>query len=115
MTYASTYGQGNYAGAVVPDATALSTMAGTLGLIDNVLGSGTKSGYNFVGGKMLSGPTSAAQFFFSAVPASTAAVTATGTRKFCIATEGVIMADATAPATHYTDTANCQAGVPLAN
>jgi prepilin-type N-terminal cleavage/methylation domain-containing protein len=116
MTYSSTYGQGNYAGAVgAGDNTALSTMAGTLGLIDNVLGSGTKSGYNFIGGKVLSSSTAAAQFFFSAVPASTAAVTATGTRKFCIATEGVIMADAVAPSTHYTSTANCQAGVPLAN
>ena len=116
MTYASTYGQGNYAGAVgAGTGQALTEMSGNVGLIDNVLGSGTKSGYNFVGGRVASGPGAAAQFFFSAVPASTAPITATGTRRFCVATEGVIMADSTAPTTQYTDTANCQAGTPLAN
>src|ERR1700712_186152 len=47
ITYSATYGQGNYAGAVgAGDTTALSQMSGNVGLIDNVLGSGTKSGYN---------------------------------------------------------------------
>ena len=114
MTYAATYGNGNYAGAVgAGDGTALSVMAGQ-GLVDNVLGSGTKAGYNFVGGKILSTTTTAAQFFFSAVPASTAAVTATGSRRFGIATEGVLMADTTTGA-QFASTAAVQAGTPLAN
>ncbi len=115
MTYASTYGQGDYAGAVAQGVTSLSQMAGTIGLIDSVLGSGTKSGYAFVGGKILRGPAAAAQFYFSAVPSSTAAITATGTRKFGIATEGVIMADSVAPTAHYADNAAVAAGTPLAN
>src|SRR5215210_6328351 len=52
MTYASTYGNGNYAGAAsdTGDATALTQLA-TPGLVVSVLGSGTKAGYNFVGGR----------------------------------------------------------------
>ncbi|HEX3101957.1 MAG TPA: prepilin-type N-terminal cleavage/methylation domain-containing protein, partial [Pyrinomonadaceae bacterium] len=45
MTYASTYGQGNYAGDIgAGTGVALTQMSGNVGLIDNVLGSGTKSG-----------------------------------------------------------------------
>src|SRR3954454_8847225 len=48
MTYASTYGNGNYAGTAtatgVPSLPAL-TELGTPGLVDAVLASGTKSGY----------------------------------------------------------------------
>ena len=114
MTYASTYGNGNYAGAVgAGDATALSDLA-IPALVDSVLGSGTKAGFNFVGGRVASTSTAPAQFFFSAVPASTAAVTATGSRRFCVSTEGVIMADQTTGA-QFADTAACQAGTPLAN
>src|SRR5689334_19942279 len=49
MTYASTYGNGNYAGDIgAGTTTALTDLAGP-GLVDQVLGSGTKAGYNFVG------------------------------------------------------------------
>ncbi len=41
MTYASTYGNGEYAPLIV-------NLGGTTGLIDAVLASGTKSGYTFV-------------------------------------------------------------------
>ena len=114
MTYASTYGNNNYAGAVASSTAALSELA-TPGLVDSVLGSGTKAGYNFVGGRIASSTTLAAQFFFSAVPASTAAVTATGSRRFCIATEGVIKVDTASISTQYADTPACQAGTALAN
>ena len=113
MTYASTYGNGNYAGALAADATALSALA-TPGLVDSVLGSATKAGYNFVGGRIASSAAAPAQFFFSTIPASTAAVTATGSRRFCVATDGVIMADQTTGA-QFADTPACQAGTPLAN
>lgn len=114
MTYASTYGNANYAGAVGGGTSAALSELATPGLIDNVLGSGTKAGYNFVGGRIASTATAPAQFYFSAIPASTAAVTATGSRRFCIATEGVIMADTTT-ASQFGDTAACQAGTPMAN
>src|SRR5688500_5053492 len=71
MTYQATQGGGNYAGAeTTPDGTALSTLYG-VGLIDSVLGSGTKSGYNFAGARIAAatGTTAApAQFWFSANP-----------------------------------------------
>ena len=115
MTYASTYGNGNYAGAAGGGTVAALTELATPGLVDSVLGSGTKAGYNFVGGRIASGAATAAQFYFSTVPASTAAVTATGSRRFCIATEGVIMADPAAVTTQFASTALCQGGTPLAN
>src|SRR5438477_2271894 len=53
MTYAATYGGGDFAGATgTPDNSALSALAGP-GLVDSVLGSGTKSGFDFVGVKVL--------------------------------------------------------------
>src|SRR3954467_9855312 len=48
MTYASTYGNGNYAGGTSFDNTALIALSGP-GLVDGVLGTGIKSGYTFVG------------------------------------------------------------------
>src|SRR5215831_11381332 len=50
MTYASTYGSGNFAGNTTADTQALSDLA-TPNLVDSVLGTGTKSGYSFAGGK----------------------------------------------------------------
>ena len=113
MTYASTYGNGNYAGVVgAPDATGLNTLSAT-GLVDAVLGSGTKSGYNFVGARIASTTLEPAQFMFSAVPTTTSGVTATGSRRFGIATEGVIMADTTL--TNFATVAAVEAGTPMAN
>ena len=98
MAYASTYGNGNYAGVVsslVPDNTALSAL-GTPGLLDSVLSTGTKAGYNFVGGRIASSTTTPAQFYFSANPTVTTGVAKTGARRFGFGTEGVIYADPTA-------------------
>ena len=104
MTYQATQGSGNYAGPTgtggsfaTADKSALSALS-TAGLIDSVLGSGTKSGYNFVGAAAgsTSGTTAApAQFFFSAVPTVSDGVTQTGTRRFGIMTDGVIKGDTT--------------------
>src|SRR3982751_4758515 len=44
MTYASTYGNGNYAGATAFDGTALQALQAP-GLVDATLGTGTKGGY----------------------------------------------------------------------
>ena len=117
MTYASTYGNKDYAGTAsaggAGDTVALSQL-GTPGLIDNVLSSATKAGYNFVGGRIASSSTTPAQFMFSALPAVTSGVTQTGARKFGVATEGVIMAS-TDLATQYADVAAVQGGTPLSN
>ncbi|MBV9216186.1 MAG: prepilin-type N-terminal cleavage/methylation domain-containing protein [Acidobacteria bacterium] len=117
MTYASTYGNGNYAGtaATTGDTAALSQL-GTPGLVDSVLSTATKSGYNFVGGRAASSSSTPATFFFSAVPATSSGITQTGARRFGIATDGVLMADPTAAnlGTQFTATTVASA-TPLSN
>jgi type IV pilus assembly protein PilA len=103
MTYASTYGNGNYAGATSMDATALSAL-GTPGLVDSTLASGTKSGYAFQGARVASTTTAPAQFAFSTIPTSASGVTATGSRRFGVATDGVIKGDTTT-GSHFADVA----------
>ena len=114
MTYASTYGNGNYAGAAGAGTPAALTELGTPGLVDAVLSSGTKSGYTFVGGRVQSSASVPAQFFFSAIPTNDTGVTATGSRRFGVATEGVLMGDTTT-GSQFADTAAVQAGVPINN
>ena len=115
MTYASTYGNGKYAGtasaAGAPDVVAL-TQLGTPGLVDGVLTTGTKAGYNFVGGRIDPTTTVPGQFCFSALPTTTSGVTQTGSRRFGVATEGVIMADTTLTG-QFANVAGVQAGTPL--
>lgn len=96
MTFAATQGGGDYAGTASDTAgtTAIPAL-GTAGLVDSQLGAGQKSGYNFAGGRVASSGTAAAQFFFAALPTTTTGVTQTGTRRFGIATDGVIKADTT--------------------
>src|SRR3989449_9848582 len=78
-TYYSTSGNGNY---------------GTFGylmtqsLVDSVLGSGQKSGYNFA--VTITAPTTS--FVGGAAPVTPTGVTATGTREFCIDETGVLRA-----------------------
>ena len=86
MTYQATSGGGNYAGAL--------TTLSTPGLVDSVLGSGTKSGYGFTMSAVAAGTGTPATFAAVAKPTTTTGVTATGTRDFAIATEGVINAAA---------------------
>ena len=104
MTYQASTGGGNYAGGT-SNGTAGLTVLMNSGLIDSVLGTGTKSGYNFQGGRVaaVTGTSSApAQFWFSALPTVTSGVTQTGTRRFGVATEGVIKSDTTL-SEHYAD------------
>ncbi len=107
MVYSASHGNGNYAGTIAGtgDNVALSQLR-TVNIVDATLGSGTKSGYNYVGGRAASSSAGAATFFFSANPAVTSGVTQTGARRFGIATEGVMMADPTAAniGTAYTST-----------
>ena len=115
FTYASTYGNNNYAGAIGAGTTAALTELGTPGLVDSTLATGTKSGFVFVGGREASSATVPAQFFMSTIPTAPTGVTATGTRRFCVSTDGVLKADAT-NTTQFADSAACQASTnPLAN
>lgn len=112
MTYASTYGGGSYASALAD--------LNAVNVIDSTLGSGTKSGFVFVVTANAPTATTPATFSFSTVPTSTSGATQTGTRNFCVRTEGVIRYEST-PAqlgSHLTY-AECADGVanvfPLAN
>ena len=69
-------------------------------LTDNVLASGTKSGYNFAAIPVSGGI--AAQFYATAVPISPSGVGQTGTRRFAIIEDGVLRGDTTptVPANH---------------
>jgi type IV pilus assembly protein PilA len=78
-TYYATTGNGNY-GTVASLVTAE--------VIDSSLGSGAKSGYIFTTGAAPVASTT--QFVLAAAPSSTSAVTATGTREFCIDQTGVL-------------------------
>ena len=120
FTYASTYGSGNYAGATANSGTALTELA-TPALIDSVLGSGTKSGYTYQGGRVASAPgppAVAASFWVTCVPVTPPpSIAATGTRRFGIATEGVIYFDSTVAnvSTQFTSTAAVAAASVLSN
>jgi prepilin-type N-terminal cleavage/methylation domain-containing protein len=115
MTYAATHGNGAFAGAnATTGTTAALTQLASVGLVDTVLGSAsaTKSGYAFVGGMQTATATSPAMFYFSSVPVQPTGLTQTGSRKFCIETDGVMRVDPTQGATlgvHLTGTA---AGTP---
>lgn len=81
MTWQATKGAGNYT-------TYANLMAD--GLVDSVLGSTTKSGYDFSMSDAVAGTGTPATFACAAEPITSSGVTATGTRSFGIATEGVI-------------------------
>jgi len=104
MTYQSTYGNGQFG--------AQADLA-TNGLIDSVLGAGTKSGYVFTSSTAASSSTSPAVFAASAEPQSGSGVTATGTRSFGIATPGVLFSGAPGAVTNASGALS--GGTPLNN
>ncbi len=115
MTYSSTYGAGNYAGTDgTADINAL-TALGTPALIDAVLATGSKGGYEFVGGRIASSATAPAQFWFSARPSTASGVTQTGSRRFGVTTDGVLRFSTATLTTHFTTIALVDAASPLAN
>jgi prepilin-type N-terminal cleavage/methylation domain-containing protein len=93
MTYATSAGAGEYAGTIGAGSAATLSDLHNANLIDDVLGSGIKSGFNYVGGREASTPTSPAGFYFSAVPVSTSPLAATGNHRFGVATDGILKAD----------------------
>src|SRR5207237_8665989 len=70
----------------------------TQSLVDSVLGSGQKSGYNFA--VTITAPTTS--FVGGAAPVTPTGVTATGTREFCIDETGVLRAKTAAGSTAST-------------
>jgi prepilin-type N-terminal cleavage/methylation domain-containing protein len=106
MTYQSTYGSGNYAPAIA-------NLNTNTGLIDSVLGGGTKSGYVFTLSALAFSSTTPAVFAASCTPTAGTGVTATGTRDFGIATDGVLKSGAIGAVTNSAGVLT--GGSPLAN
>src|ERR1044072_4945917 len=98
-TYAATVGNGAYG-----DLLALQGQ----GLIDNVLGGGAKSGYNFAATPSVSG--TANLYVTGAAPQSITAPLATGTRQFTSDATGVIYAATAAATTAPTATSGSAIG-----
>jgi type IV pilus assembly protein PilA len=77
-TYQATTGMGSFGD--------LNALKNTF-LTDQVLGSGTKSGYNFV---VTPAPGLPAQFFAQADPVIDSGASQSGTRQFCVSEDGVM-------------------------
>src|SRR6202165_1661271 len=105
-TYQATAGNGNYG---------TRAQLSAQNLIDPVLATGSKSGYNFaVTPTDLVAGASPATFFATAVPQVTSGVGQTGTRRFGISTDGVMHGDIAA-LTAYADEAAVVAAPALGN
>jgi len=104
LTYQATTGRGDFA---TLDQLRLDT------LTDSVLGSGSKSGYNFAATPSATG-IQPALFYATAAPMGTSGFGKTGTRRFGIAEDGVLRGDAVA-LTPYADEAAVKAALPLRN
>lgn len=107
MTYASTYGAGNFAPTI-------GAMGGTLGLIDSVLAGLNKGGYTFTGAAVDATALVPATFYCSSIPTAPTGVTATGTRRFGIATDGVLKYDSASLTVQF-DATTVAAASPLNN
>ena len=116
-TYQSTVGAGNYGalgGAGCTPNGAL-TLCGQ-SLVDQQLGSGGKSGYNFaVNPTNLVVGVSPATFYATAVPQVTTGIGQTGTRRFGIATDGTMHGDSGGALAAYASEAAVLAAPPLGN
>jgi len=104
LTYQATTGRGDFG-----DLPALSAQV----LTDSVLGSGSKSGYNFVVTPSASGDRPAL-FYSTAVPIITEGAGRTGSRRFGIAEDGVLRGD-TVALTAYADEAAVKSAPALGN
>jgi len=106
MSFAATSGTGRYAG--TPASVGRSSLAElhAANFIDQVLGLGEKSGYSFVGDATAATSTQLPTFYFAANPATPSGILATGTKRFGVATDGVIRVDSTPAnlATPFDDT-----------
>ena len=114
ITYASSFGVGEFAGDVGGGTVTSFNILQGRQLIDPVLGTASKSGYNFVGGIAHSSDTVPAQFFFSSIPISADPIAGTGNHRFGIATDGVLRSDATLTS-HYANIAAVTSASAMGN
>lgn len=95
VSYAASLGNGSYAGVAGTVGTSSMAELQNANLVDSVLGAGLKSGYLLVGDRAVATPTTPETFYFAANPATASGLLMTGTKRFGVATDGVIRYDAT--------------------
>ena len=93
IVYASTTGDGSYAGepATVGESSLEDLLAANL--VDSDLGDGDKSGYSFLGDRTDSTATELQTFYFAANPSTSSGILMTGTKRYGVATDGTIRYD----------------------
>ncbi|HEY3103121.1 MAG TPA: type II secretion system protein [Pyrinomonadaceae bacterium] len=104
ITYQATTGRGDYAN--------LASLRGDF-LTDQVLGSGSKSGYNFAATPTAAG-VRPALFYATAVPTIAAGIGKTGSRRFGMSEDGVLHGDSVG-LTPYADEAAVKAAPAVGN
>jgi type IV pilus assembly protein PilA len=114
VTYAQGTGGGEYAGDIGAGTLTGLTTLNNAGLIDASIASGSKSGYQIVTGREASSGSAPAQFFVSAIPATSGSVFGTGVHRLGIATDGLIKWDMT-DTVHYADVNEVIAAPPVNN
>lgn len=114
VTYAQGVGAGEYAGDIGGGTLTGLTTLNSAGFIDESLASGLKSGYRLVIGREASSGSSPAQFFVSAIPATTGVAFGSGVHRLGVATDGIIKWDTTDTA-HYADVTEVIAAPPMGN
>ena len=107
--FQSTAGNGDYGPLKIAGTAGEASLVGQ-NLIDSVLGSGQKSGYNFAATP--DNTATPVNFYATAVPANTAAITRTGNRSFAVTEDGVMR---TKVADTVADRAAALAMTPIGN
>jgi type IV pilus assembly protein PilA len=94
VSYAASTGVGSYAGLPsTPGTSSLADLANER-LIDAVLGAGLKSGFTFIGDREPATAIDPETFYFSSNPQTASGILMSGTKRFGVATDGVIRFDA---------------------
>jgi prepilin-type N-terminal cleavage/methylation domain-containing protein len=96
VTYASTTGNGSYAG--LPSTVGTSSLVDLANaeLVDNVLRTGQKAGFLYVGDRTAATAVEPETFYFASNPATPSGVVMTGSKRYGVATDGVIKFDGAA-------------------
>ena len=94
MSYAASVGNGRYAGTADTVGTSSLSDLAEARLLDQLLGTGEKSGYDFLGKRIAEDETEPETFYFAANPLTFTGLLMTGTKRYGVATEGVIRTDA---------------------
>ena len=94
VSYSASNGNGSYAGLASTPGTSSLTDLANASFIDRVLGSGARSNYSFIGDRAVATPTVPETFYFAANPTTSTGLLATGTKRFGVATNGILRFDA---------------------